>query len=85
MMSKLRRFFAPNRVAVYLTVGAGAAGAAAVPLTGADTTTTVGIVVAYAGAVQAVVKWLDGWQRYEASQRGDFTGGVPPLPKPDEA
>lgn len=83
-MGRIRRFFLPNRVAVYLTVGAGAATAAAVPLAGADTTTTVGIVAGYFGAASAAVKWLDGWQKHEASQRGDYTGGTPPLPAPDE-
>ena len=84
MLSKIRRCFAPNRVAVYLTVGAGAATAAATPLAGADTTTTVGIIAGYFGAVMGVIKWLDGWQRHEASQRGDFTGGIPPMPTSDE-
>lgn len=83
-MNRLRNFFLPNRVAVYLTVGAGAATAAAGPLAGADTTTTIGIIAGYAGSVGAVVKWLDGWQKHEASQRGDFNGGTPPLPAPDE-
>jgi hypothetical protein len=84
-LGKIRRFLAPNRVVAYLTVGAGAATAAATVLQDTDATSTTGIVVGYLGATAAAIKWLDGWQKHEASERGDYTGGVPPMPTPDEA
>ena len=86
-MDKLRAFFAPNRVAVYLTVIGGCATAATAVLQNADTSTTVGLVVAYAGAVQAVVKWLDGWQKDEQRQhdalQGVETAELPPAKPTD--
>jgi hypothetical protein len=82
-LGKIRAFFAPNRVVVYLTTGAGAATAAVAVLENTDPTTTAGLVAGYFGAVAAALKWLEGWQKHEASERGDHTGGIPPMPPPD--
>lgn len=66
-MDWLRRTFAPNRLAVYLTAvgGAAAAGATALETQGEPTSTT-GVLVAYGIAAVAVLKWLQGWQAHEA-------------------
>lgn len=81
----IRRFFAPNRVVVYLTAAAALAAALTTVWGDLDWTSTAGIITALATVLGVVVKWLDGWQKYEASERGDLTSdGIPPLPKPDE-
>jgi hypothetical protein len=84
MGSRIRSFFAPNRVVVYLTALAALAGAVAAVWGDLDWTTTVGVIASLGTLLGVVVKWLDGWQKYEASERGDTNGGIPPLPKPDE-
>ena len=59
------RFPEPNRLAVYLTTGAGLATAVAVPLAELDTSSAVGVVGGLAAIAAVVHKWLEGWQRYE--------------------
>lgn len=80
----VRRFFAPNRVVTYLTALAALAAAVAAVWGDLDWTGTAGVIAALGTLLGVVVKWLEGWQRYEASQRGDLTGGVPPMPRPDD-
>jgi len=57
---------APNRIAVYLTAGAGLATAVAVPLAELDTSSVVGVVGGLAAIATVVHKFLEGWQRHEA-------------------
>lgn len=62
--------FAPNRIAVYLTVLAGVAGALAPVVADMDWSSVAGIVAGLGAIVATVVKWLDGWQKHEARQNG---------------
>lgn len=65
-MDKLRAFLAPNRVVVYLTGLAALATAVAAVWGDLDWTSTAGVAAALVTLLGVVVKWLDGWQKYEA-------------------
>lgn len=56
---------APNRVAVYLTVGASLMGGLAPVVGDLDLTSTAGIVAGLVGIGAVVNKWLGGWQEHE--------------------
>ena len=58
----------PNRLAVYLT-GAIALLAGLAPLIGnLDWESTAGIVAGLGAVLGVVVKWLDGWQKWERGE-----------------
>jgi hypothetical protein len=62
--------FAPNRIAVYLTIIASIAGGLAPVIADMDWSSTGGIIAAVLAIAAVVRKWLDGWQLYEADMRG---------------
>ena len=82
----MKQSLAPNRVAVYLTVLAGLAGAIAPAVANLDTTSLVGVVAGLATILGAVVKWLEGWQKHEAraaSGTAPVTGDAADDAEPD--
>lgn len=66
-----------NRAAIYIAALVALAGGLAPIVGDLDWTSTVGVLTAVATIGAVVVKWLDGWQAYEA--RAD----VDPLVLPD--
>lgn len=62
--------FAPNRIAVYLTILATIAGGLAPVIANMDLSSTAGVVAAILAIAAVVRKWLDGWQSFEA--RADY-------------
>jgi hypothetical protein len=67
MIPFLKQHLAPNRIAVYLVALSALATALIVPLTDvglAGAASILGSVAVFAGVV---VKWLTGWQNYEAA------------------
>ena len=66
-MEKLKRIFAPNRIAVYLTSIAALAGALAPAVADLDLTSTAGVIAGLLALLGVVRKWLDGWQAYESN------------------
>jgi hypothetical protein len=56
---------APNRLAVYLTAGAGLLAAVAVPLADMDGSSVAGVIAGLGAIALVVHKWLGGWQLYE--------------------
>lgn len=60
---------APNRIAVYFTIVAGLAGAIAPAVAHLNLSSTAGVVAGLGAIVLAVLKWLTGWQKYEADLR----------------
>lgn len=56
----------PNRIAVYLTAGAGLLAALAIPIANLDLSSTAGVSAGLFAIVGVVVKWLGGWQAHEA-------------------
>lgn len=64
----------PNRIAVYLTAAA-ALVAGLLPLVGnLDWQSTAGVLAGLGAILGVVVKWLDGWSKYE---RGEGPGILP--------
>lgn len=55
----------PNRVAVFLTAGAGLLSALAPVVADLNLTDTTQILGSLAAVVVVVHKWLSGWQQYE--------------------
>lgn len=58
----------PNRVAVYLTGLAGLVTAVTPAVANLDTTSTVGLLVGFAGVVKIASDFLRGWQDYESRE-----------------
>lgn len=83
-MDWIRRTFAPNRLAVYLTTAGGAATAAATVVANTDTSSKVGIMIGYAGAVAAALKFIEGSQKHEARQAVELQGVELATPPPAE-
>jgi len=67
-MDRIRSFFAPNRIAVYLTAIASLATALAPVVADLDTSDTIALATGLAGLVGVVAKWLSGWQAHEARE-----------------
>ncbi len=65
-MEKLKRVFAPNRVAVYLTSIAALCAGLAPAVADLDLTSTAGVIAGLLALLGVVRKWLDGWQAYES-------------------
>lgn len=57
---------APNRVATVIAVIAGIATAVAPVVANMDWSSTAGVIAGGVAVVAAIVKWLDGWQKFEA-------------------
>lgn len=57
--------FAPNRIAVYVGLIAGIAGALVPVLSSFDTSTAVGWIGGLGLILGTIAKYLDGWQKYE--------------------
>jgi hypothetical protein len=62
-----QRRITPNRVATALAVLAGIATAIAPVIADMDWTSTAGVIAGGLGAILAIGKWLDGWQKHEAN------------------
>jgi hypothetical protein len=58
-------FFAPNRLATYLTIAAGVATAIAPAVADLDTTSVITLGLGLGGIVGAFWKWMTGWQQHE--------------------
>lgn len=61
--------FAPNRIAVYLLIITGVAGAIVPVLESFDTQSIIGWVAGIGAIAGAILKWLDGWQKFEDRQQ----------------
>jgi hypothetical protein len=61
--------FAPNRIAVYLLIITGVAGAVVPVLENFDTQSIIGWVAGIGAIAGAILKWLDGWQKFEDRQQ----------------
>lgn len=68
----------PNRVATYLTAGAGLATAVAVPLADLDLESTAGIVAGLVAILTAFQQWMKGWREHQATQADLHKHGVEP-------
>jgi len=58
-----------GRVAAYVTAAGGLCTALAPVIAGLDITSTVGLVGGFGAVAAVVVKWLDGWTKYEQDVR----------------
>lgn len=58
-----------GRIATYATAGAGLLTAITPVIAGLDITSTVGLVGGMGAIAAVVVKWLDGWTKYEQDVR----------------
>lgn len=66
----------PNRVATYLTAGAGLAAAVAVPLADLDLESTGGVALGLAAILTAYHRWMEGWRDYKSTEAAGKLHGV---------
>lgn len=67
-----------GRIAAGMGAIAGLLAALAPIVANLDTTSTLGVVGGAAVIVTAIVKWLDGWQKYEQDVRDPTKFNEPP-------
>lgn len=70
----MRKFLAPNRIAVYLAALASLATALAPVVADLDSSDTVALATGLLGLVGVIVKWLSGWQAFEDREHQALQG-----------
>jgi membrane protein implicated in regulation of membrane protease activity len=70
--TRMHGFFLPNRIATMLLVIAGLAAAVLPTLANMDWTSTAGVFAGLGAVAAALVTWLNGWSKNEATNVAPF-------------